>query len=122
MNREDFKIWMKLVSQSLEDKNSSAFANLFSVDSIFYTSPFNPAKNGREEIKLLAEKLFQNQSDFKFNYEILFLENNAGVCRWWCRYTSIHTENLVKFEGIIFCRFDKNKLCNSLNSWWNKEE
>ncbi|HQJ46405.1 MAG TPA: nuclear transport factor 2 family protein, partial [Ignavibacteriaceae bacterium] len=104
---------MKLVSQSLEDKNPTAFAKLFSVDSIFYLSPFNPAKNGREEIKSLAEKLFQDQSDFKFNYEILFLENNAGVCRWWCRYTSIHTKNLAKFEGIFFCCFDNNKLCNS---------
>jgi hypothetical protein len=121
MNGVDFKTWMKVFSQSWVDKNSAVFSNLFSIDSVYYTSPFNPPASGREEIKSSAEKLFKDQSNLKFNYEILSFENNAGICRCWCRYFSIHKENLIKLDGIFFCRFDKNNLCNSFNSWWNKE-
>jgi len=121
MNGVDFKTWIKLFSQSWEDKNSAAFSDLFSIDSVYHTSPFNPPANGREEIRSSAEKLFQDQSNLKINYEVLIFKNNAGIYRCWCRYFSIHKENLIKLDGIFFCRFDKYKLCNSFNSWWNKE-
>lgn len=121
MNGVDFKTWIKFFIQSWEDKNSAAFSDLFSIDSVYHTSPFNPPANGREEIRSSAEKLFQDQSNLKINYEVLIFKNNAGIYRCWCRYFSIHKENLIKLDGIFFCRFDKYKLCNSFNSWWNKE-
>ncbi|MCZ7609740.1 MAG: hypothetical protein M5U17_06195 [Ignavibacterium sp.] len=79
MNGVDFKTWIKFFIQSWEDKNSAAFSDLFSIDSVYHTSPFNPPANGREEIRSSAEKLFQDQSNLKINYEVLIFKNNAGI-------------------------------------------
>jgi nuclear transport factor 2 (NTF2) superfamily protein len=121
MKNLDFKNWLKLYGQAWEDKDSRKFSALFTEDAGYYWTPFESMKQGREEIEKAFKEAVSTQSEIRFGYEVLSIENNAGICRWWCKFIRTTSGNLIKLDGIFLCEFDRKKLCKTFREWWHKE-
>lgn len=121
MSGEDFKSWLKLYGQTWQDKEPIRFSELFTFDAKYFRTPFEKAKSGREEIRAAFEAEVSTQDNIKFGYEVISFDKNIGVCRWWCKFTRISSQNLIKLDGVFICEFDKNNVCLNFREWRHKD-
>ena len=120
MEASDFKLWLKLYGQTWEDKNPERFSDLFVENAEYFRTPFEVPKRGMAETKSAFEQAVSTQQEIKFSYEILSFEKNNGICRWWCKFVSTTSQNLIRLDGILVCSFDKNNKCKTFREWWHK--
>lgn len=121
MDNISFKNWLKLYRQAWEDKDPKRFSDLFSENIKYYWTPFNEPKVGKAEVCSAFENATSTQMNIKFGYDVLYFENNRGICRWWSKFIRISSGNLIMLDGIFFCEFDKNNLCKVFREWWHKD-
>lgn len=121
MSGEEFKNWLKLYGQAWEDKDAIRFSELFANEVKYFLNPFEIPLTGRSNIQIAVEKKFLTQDNIKFNYQIISVAENMGVCKWWCKFTRNSNQNLIKLDGVFICEFDKNNLCKNFNEWWHKD-
>jgi len=117
MSGEVFKIWLKQLGQAWQDKDAKRYSELFDNNVKYFQNPFDNPKLNREEIIEALNSDFLTQENIRFGYEIVSFDKYIGVCRWWCKFTHISSQNLIKLDGVFICEFDKNNLCKIFRVW-----
>jgi hypothetical protein len=105
-----------------ESRYPEGVAELYSEDVLYYWTPFDEPKRGREEIVAASREASSRQEDIDFGYELIGLRENAGWARWWCSFVRVSTGRKVRIDGILKATFDEQDLCTDFREWWHSDE
>ena len=122
MNRETFGRWLADYGAAWEGRDPEAADQLFSPDALYYWTPFEAPKRGREGIAAAWQEATSGQTEIRFRSEILAVDGERAWCRWWCDFTRLATGVQVKLDGIFQCDFTAEGLCREFREWWHAEE
>ncbi len=123
LSRETFRDWVQSYGEAWEGRDAEAAAMLFAVDALYYWTPFDEPKRGREEIAAAWREATSRQRDVKFSYELLAVTSRTGIARWHTSLDRSTTERRVELDGILAAEFDSDTaLCRVFREWWHSTE
>jgi SnoaL-like domain len=74
---------------------------------------------GREAIRTYWAKVPEYHRDLTFGSQVLHVEGDMGITRWWAEYTSVPRGGRERLDGVFLLEFD-HSLCRSLREWWHQ--
>jgi len=122
MTERDLSAWLIAYGSAWERRDPDAAASLFSDDALYYEDPFNPPAVGTEGIRRYWADTTGTQRDVAFGHEVLALQGDRALVRWWATFVRIRTEARVELEGIVMLDFDADGRCRTLREWWHAAE
>lgn len=122
MDKQTFTNWLDRYERAWETGDSAAAADLFTDDALYYETPFDEPFAGRAAIRDYWADVPRLQTDISFKYEILSIQEQVGIARWWADFQRIGSGNRVKLDGIMIVTLAANGRCRLFQEWWHKEE
>lgn len=119
MNLEIFKSWLDLYGRAWENRDTQAFADLFTDDASYHVNPFSEPIRGRSEIIEYWSNVIASQDQVQFNYEVLAVAQDIGIARWWVSFFHVSSKSNVKLDGIFVVSFNVERRCKVLKQWWH---
>ncbi len=117
-----FEKWLLQYGEYWERRYHNKFAELFAESALFYWTPFRKALKGRDEISAEVKKFLTNQRNIKYEFEILYENENKVISKWWCSLFKVDPGIDVSIAGILEAVFDENGECVELRQWWHSDE
>lgn len=117
-----FSEWLRRYGRAWEARDASRFSNLFSADALYYWTPFEAPKKGRDEIAGAFSKAVGRQRDIEFGARVLYVEARLGAAHWSCALTRVATGRRVHIDGVLVVQFDQGGLAVSFREWWHSDE
>ena len=117
-----FEAWLERLKRALDKMDADAFADLFTVDALFYEAPFNAPRKGRSAIRSAIEEMATFRSESTFSANVIGMEPDAGWAMWENSFTRAGTDDPVRLEGILKASFTSDELCRDFQQWWHKLE
>ncbi len=123
LSRETFRDWVQSYGEAWEGRDAEAAAMLFAHDALYYWTPFDEPKRGREEIAAAWQEATSRQRNVKFSYELLAVTSRTGIARWHTSLDRSAAERRVELDGILAAEFDsETALCRVFREWWHSKE
>jgi hypothetical protein len=119
LTTEVFDQWLKAYGIASQENDALASAGLFSLDALYYESPFDAPMVGREYIYQYWLRGAQTLTDKESTYEILALNKNLGVARWQSQFTDIRSGERLRLDCLFLVEFDDHDLCRVFREWWH---
>ena len=121
MDRNTFKTWFKALGNAWITLDPKAAANICAEDVAYYEKLFHEPLRSPKEVENQWEKDLKYQKDVKFDSEIVAIDNNVGVARFWATFTIINPENNAETtyscDGIFLVELDESGLCKKFEQW-----
>jgi hypothetical protein len=117
-----FSAWLSAYGKAWEHKNAGGYAELFADNALYYWTPFDQPKKGREEIVAAIAAAVANQRDIEFGARVLYTQAQLGVAHWSCAFTRIPTGKRVHIDGICVVQFETDGKALSFREWWHSDE
>ena len=121
MDIHAFEDWLAQYGRAWESRDSEAAANLLTPDALYYWTPFEEPKRGREGIAQAWREATSGQDDIQFNSEVLAVVGLRGIARWCCSLLHLETRKRVNVDGIFQVDFDEDGLCREFREWWHSD-
>ncbi len=122
MDRESFKRWLDSYGRAWTDRDPKAAAALYTDDATYQVTPFTTPISGREAIYEYWDGVAKTEERIQFGYEILAVNSELGIARWWASFVRVPPGLATKLDGIFLISLDSNGLCQSLREWWHKQQ
>jgi hypothetical protein len=122
MDHTKFMCWRNAYGRAWESRDPRAAAGLFAEDALYQITPFVPPLCGSEAILEYWVHVTQTEEDVRFGFEILAVNTDFGVARWWASFVRKPPGLRTKLDGIFVISLDAAGHCNSLREWWHKEQ
>ena len=122
MTEKAFEQWLKVYGEAWEDKNTEKFVGGFAPDAKYYWTPFEAPKEGSNGIGEAFKEAVASQEGINFDSQILHVDDEKGLCQWWCSFTRIATQQLINLDGIFLVKFNEKNLCTEFREWWHTDE
>jgi ketosteroid isomerase-like protein len=122
MTEANFRRWLEAYRQAWETRDAEAAQALFAADALYYWTPFEDPKRGRQGIADAWSGAVTNQRDVAVTMDVLAVVGDQGIAHWTSRFERIATGARVKLDGIAVCDFDALGLCTRFREWWHAEE
>jgi len=120
--RERFQEWLRDYGDAWEKRDPEAAAALFSDDALYYWTPFDEPKRGREGIATAWREATSRQRDVKFLYDVLAVIATTGIAQWHASFERSSSARPVELDGILMAEFDGNSRCRVFREWWHSTE
>jgi hypothetical protein len=122
MNHDNFKTWLVSLGNAWINLDSKAAANICSEDVVYFENIFLDPLTSRTDVEKQWYKDLEFQKDVKFDFEIISVNQNVGVARWWATLMivdpkSVHDETYI-YDGIFVVRLDDQGLCKEFRQWF----
>ncbi len=121
-NHEIFSAWLTAYGKAWEEKDEKAFAALFTPDALYYWTPHDDPKQGRNEIAAAFRCATSRQEDISFRFEILSVTTESGVAHWQCEFDRTPTRRRIHLDGIMKTSFSKEWKGREFHEWWHTDE
>lgn len=118
--RRRFDSWLHAYGRAWETKDPEAAAELFSEDASYRETPFEEPARGRGAIAEYWSSVTSGQEGVRFDYEVLAVEGDVGIARWWASFGSLRLGTPVELDGIFVVRMDaEGERCEEFREWWH---
>ena len=122
MTHQAFDHWLTTYGAAWEARDAGAFAGLFTEAVRYYWTPFEEPKKGRQGVAEAFSNALANQRDIHFSYEILAVDAERCVARWWCALVRPATGHPVRLDGILLVEPTADGTCEVVRGWWHSDE
>ena len=123
MDRMALNNWLEAYGQAWETRDPEAVAQLFTLDALYRERPFTEPLRGRDAIREYWSRVVaHSQEQIHFGFEIVALDKNRGVARWWAAFVRVSSNQRVQLDGIFLLTFSDANLCCELREWWHRQE
>ncbi len=122
MDRNALKLWLEAYSRAWEARDPHAAARLFAPDATYRLTPFDELMRGERAILEYWTRVTGSQEEIRFGYEILAVQADTGIARWWASFVRIPAKTRVKLDGIFVVTLDRDGRCTAFREWWHKQE
>ncbi len=122
LSDQKFENWLQAYGAAWQAKDASAFAALFEEDGLYYWTPFEDPKKGRDEIAAAFSDAVANQQDIDFGARLLYVQAQLGAAHWSCAFTRTNTGERVHLDGIFVVQFNDKGSALSFREWWHSDE
>jgi len=123
MNRTNFERWLESYGRAWEDGDPDAVTQLFTENSLYFETPFDPPLSGPGDIRRYwTEGAKLGQEDVRFRAEPLFSVRDTWYARWNASFRRVPSGAFVRLDGILACSFDDTGLCSEFREWWHRAE
>ena len=122
MNHESFHHWLTAYGRAWENHDPESAAELFTPNALYYWTPFDPPKKGRQGIIEAWRQATSRQEDIRFMFEILSIDGNSGLAHWSAILIRKTSGQHVRLDGILRAEFDESDLCCEFREWWHSDE
>jgi len=100
-----------------QDADTDTLVELFASDGAFWETPFGPPDVGSEVMRCGWDQLWPYQDDRRMHSEVLSVEGDVALARWWASYTRVPDGICRELDGIFFLRFGRDGRCRELIEW-----
>ena len=111
--------WIKGYIRAWNSNDPGEIGSLFSTDALYFTAPFLEPWRGREGIVEEWLKLKDEPGTWTFEYDVLAVENEAGIVRGLTQYKK---ESPRVYSNIWLIRLDEQEECTEFTEWWMEKE
>ncbi len=122
MDQETFKTWLDAYGRAWETRDAEAAADLFAEAATYRLSPFEEPVRGRSAIFEYWSGVTRSQEQIRFGSEILAVEEEIGIARWWASFVRIPSKTRVELDGIFVVALDKDGRAKAFREWWHRRE
>ena len=122
MTKDTFEQWLNIYGDSWETKNADKFVSCFTADAKYYRTPFDAPAQGKKGIAEAFSEEVSSQDGINFEYQVIDTDDERGICRWWCSFTRIATQQQINLDGIFLLKFGDDNHCSEFNEWWHTDE
>lgn len=122
LSEKHFRSWLDAYGQAWRSRDAGLFSGLFADNALYYWTPFDEPKKGREEIAAAFSGAVARQSDIDFGARILYTEAQLGAAHWSCAFSRAETGVRVHLDGVIVVQFTDSGEALSLRQWWHSDE
>lgn len=119
LTREAFETWLREYGRAWEKGDPEAAAALFTDDALYFWTPFQQPKRGRQEIAAAWRRATSTQADIRFTAEVWAVIGNRGVARWRTSFRRRATGHQVELDGILSAEMDATGRCAVFREWWH---
>lgn len=121
--RETFREWVQSYGKAWEGRDPESAGKLFTRDALYYWTPFDEPKTGREGIAAAWREATSRQRNVQFSFEVLAVTGRTGIARWHTALERRATARRVELDGILAAEFDDDSaLCRVFREWWHTTE
>lgn len=117
VTRESVAAWLGRFAQGWERRDTDALVHLFTADGAFWETPFGPPEVGSETMRQGWDELWPYQRDRQMHGEVLAVEGDMALARWWATYTRLPDKVHRELDGILLLRFADDGRCRELIEW-----
>jgi ketosteroid isomerase-like protein len=122
LSEQRFRTWLDVYGKAWEAQDAHGFASHFAEGALYYWTPFDEPKRGREEIAAAFSAAVGKQRDIDFGARVLYVEAQLGAAHWSCAFTRAGTGKRVHLDGIFVVQFDEAGKALSFREWWHTDE
>ena len=122
MDRAAFKSWLDSYGRAWMQRNPEAAAMLYAADATYRVTPFQEPMTGRQAILDYWTEVARTQEHILFDYEILAVNAEHGIARWWASFVRVPPGLATKLDGIFLISLSDEGRCASLREWWHKQQ
>ncbi len=123
LSRERFREWLGGYRSAWEERDPAAAEALFTDDALYYWTPFEEPKSGREGIAAAWREATSRQRDVRFSYEVLAVIGTTGIARWHTSLRRAPSGRPVELDGVLVAEFDRDSTrCRVFREWWHRDE
>ncbi len=120
LSQQDFCHWMEMYKTLWESKDLDLLNSLFCSDAQYCETPFDEPLTGLDEIWRYWDDATGAQHNIRFSYEVIYVFNKTGWCKWKAKFTGLNSGEPVNLEGIMEVVFDPSGKCKIFREWWHK--
>ena len=120
MDRNAFKAWLDSYGRAWMQRDPDAAAALYASDGTYRVTPFQEPMTGRQAIFDYWSEVARTQDQILFDYEILAVNAEYGIARWWASFVRVPPGLPTKLDGIFLISLNAGGRCTSLREWWHK--
>jgi hypothetical protein len=123
MDEAGFRQWMDAYKRVYEGRDPDGAAGLFADDSTYRWGPFGELLHGPGEIrdKWAKAVLDETETDYRFDYEVLAVTDEGGICRWIASADVPADGKRLLYDG-VFAVVLRGELCTEFREWWNTSD
>lgn len=122
LDQKTFEYWLHQYGAAWQARDAHAFASLFEENGLYYWTPFEDPKKGREAITTAFNSAVGRQREIDFGARPLYVEAQLGAAHWSCAFTRITTGKRVHLDGIFVVQFSESGKALSFREWWHSDE
>ena len=122
LSEQHFEKWLAGYGRAWEARDETAFKALFAEGALYYWTPFDDPKKGRDDIGAAFSKAVGGQRDIDFGARLLYVEAQLGAAHWSCAFTRAGTGRRVHLDGVLVVQFDESGKALSFREWWHSDE
>ena len=120
MDRSALKTWLDSYGRAWMQRDPDAAAALYASDGTYRVTPFQEPMTGRQAIFEYWAEVARTQEQILFDYEILAVNADFGIARWWASFIRVPPGLPTKLDGIFLIALNSEGRCTSLREWWHK--
>jgi len=117
-----FKSWLEAYGRAWEKRDPDAAAALYAEDGTYQVTPFREPMRGRKAIFEYWCEVARTEENVRFGYEILVVNPELNIARWWASFVIVPQGLKTKLDGIFVIALDEEGRCKSLREWWHKQQ
>jgi hypothetical protein len=122
VDRHQLEAWLAEYGNAWQDKDSRAFVRLFAPDALYYWTPFEEPKRGRDVLTAAFDAAVARQASIRFSSAVLAVDGRRGIASWRCSFERVGTGRQVQLDGIFQMEFDDAGSCKVFREWWHSDE
>lgn len=122
MDHDTFKSWLDAYGRAWEARDPQAAVELYAEDGIYQVTPFVEPLRGRKSIFEYWSQVARTEREVRFGYEVLAVNPDRGIARWWASFVRVPPGLKTKLDGIFLISLDSEHRCQTLREWWHKQQ
>lgn len=111
--------WLKKYLKEQEKKNAGIIKELFDKDGEYWWGPFNKPCIGLEAIYEHHSKALSHQDDIKYEYEVLAVNKNFCLAKFYLKVNDLMPNEPNTYEGIFQVFLNDAGKCLLFKEWYN---
>ncbi len=117
VTRETVARWLGEFAEGWHRADTGTLVALFTPNGAFWETPFGPPEVGSEAMHQGWDELWPYQRDRHMRAEVLAVEGDTAMARWWATYTRLPDKIHRELDGILLLRFADDRRCRELIEW-----
>lgn len=117
--KKKYEIWTNSMMSSWKNLEGSRTAELFSKNVEYYETLDAPPCNTWEDVVKLWEIVPKNQSNIKYEFNIICADDSCAVINWIMRRNLHMADKVVHqyIDGVFQIKLDNNGKCCYFKQW-----
>ena len=117
VTRASTAAWLERFARGWESSDTDELVDLFTADGAFWETPFGPPDVGSQAMRRGWDELWPYQGDRRMRAEVLAVDGDTALARWWATYTRLPERVHRELDGILLLRFADDGRCRELIEW-----